>query len=122
MRRLALAVCLLGACSNPSGPERALDGKLIYDRHCARCHGIDGKPTKESPGARDLSNASYMSSLHDDDLRAAIEKGRPPNMPPFAGKFMDPSLKILIAHVRSLSDPELAKVNQAAPKNEAPSD
>lgn len=99
----------LVGCKNPSGPERDLDGKRVYDRHCARCHGLDGRPTKESPGARDLSNRSYMSQLSDDDLRRAIEMGKPPAMPAFGGKFMTPTQKLLIAYVRKLSDPDVAK-------------
>jgi len=102
------------ACSDPAGPETELSGKQVYDRHCARCHGFDGRPNEVSPGARDLSNRSYIDSLGDDKVRAAIMMGRPPmgpDMPPampaFGGQFSDPELKVLIGYVRSLSNPEL---------------
>lgn len=117
-RGLALVAFVLGsslglACENPSGPERALSGKRIYDRNCARCHGLEGRPTKEAPGARDLSNLSYMNSLSDDQIRGMIDKGKPPAMPSFGGRFVEPSMKVLIAYTRSLSDLESTKLNQA---------
>ena len=92
------------ACQSPSGPERELSGKRIYDRNCARCHGLDGKPTSESPSARDLTNRSYVSSLSDEAIRRTIEGGKPPSMPAFGGQFMEPSMKLLVAYVRELAD------------------
>lgn len=97
------ASCLV-ACQSPSGPERELSGKQIYDRNCARCHGLDGKPTSESPSARDLTNRSYVSSLSDEAIRRTIEGGKPPAMPAFGGQFMEPSMKLLVAYVRELAD------------------
>lgn len=107
---VVFAVNLLvgSACQNPTGPERELSGALIYARHCARCHGPDGQGTQEVPAAKDLSNASYMESLSDERLRMIIHNGKPPAMPGFQGQFAEPSLKVLIAFVRSLSRPEAA--------------
>ena len=102
---LVVAGLMLAACESPSGPERELSGKRIYDRNCSRCHGIDGRPTPESPSARDLTIASYVSSLCDDAIRGVIEAGKPPAMPSFRGQFMDPSMKLIIAYVRELSRP-----------------
>ena len=113
---LALAsIALLAGCSDVAGPEQAMSGQQIYQRQCARCHGLDGRPTKASPGARDLSNRSYIESLGDQKIRMAIMQGRPVNagpnqpktMPAFGGQFSEPELKLLIGYVRSLSNPEL---------------
>lgn len=100
-----------------------MSGKQIYERQCARCHGADGRPTKASPTARDLSNRSYIDSLGDDKIRAAIMQGRPvppvpgqpKMMPAFGGQFSDPELRVLIGYVRSLSNPALGP-EQLAPE------
>jgi mono/diheme cytochrome c family protein len=93
------------ACKPPGGPERELSGERIYNRHCARCHGTDGRPTRDSPTARDLTNASYLDALSDDRIRMTVRGGKPPNMPAFGDQFMEPSLKVLVAYVRTLSKP-----------------
>lgn len=104
---LLAAMPLLAACENPTGPERDIEGQQIFDRHCARCHGTDGKGSKESPSAKDLTNLSYMRTLSDERIRMTIHNGRPPAMPGFQGQFAEPSLKVLVAYVRSLSDPSV---------------
>ena len=63
--------------------------------------------------ARDLSNASYMRGLTDDHLRATIRDGRPPNMPSFGDQLMQPSIELVVAHVRSLSDADAEPVGRA---------
>lgn len=116
--RALLLLGLIGpstACSDVAGPEQPLSGKQIYERQCARCHGLDGRPTKASPGARDLTNRSYMNSLDNEQIRMAIMQGRPPMVPPgpeklmpaFGNQFSEPELEVLIGYLRSLSDPEL---------------
>ena len=96
---------MLTACQVPAGPERALEGREIYERHCARCHGIDGKGDASMPAARDLSNAAYMAGRSDDQLRGAIMRGVPPNMPSFGGQFLEPSMKVLVAYIRGFDGP-----------------
>ena len=121
MSSALLLLSLAAGCKPSAGPEQELSGRQIYERHCARCHGEAGKPTVASPGARDLSNRSYMDSLGDKKIRAAIMSGRPPAgpgqppaMPAFGGQFSDPELKVLIGYVRSLSNPELGPVRTTA--------
>lgn len=102
---VVFAASLPAGCQNPTGPERELSGELIYARHCARCHGSDGKGTQEVPTAKDLTNTRYMETLSDERLRMIIHNGKPPAMPAFQGQFAEPSLKVLIAFVRGLSRP-----------------
>ena len=92
-----------------------MSGKQLYQRQCARCHGADGRPTKASPTARDLTNRTYIDSLGDQKIRMAIMQGRPAMaapgqeklMPAFGGQFSEPELKVLIGYVRSLSNSAL---------------
>jgi mono/diheme cytochrome c family protein len=104
---VALGLLGLLGCSNASGPEREMSGKATYDRHCARCHGMDGRPTPLAPTARDLTNRSYMDDLGDRRIQMAIMAGRPPAMPSFGGQFSQPEMDLLVAYVRSLSNPEV---------------
>lgn len=108
----ALLICLAG-CSDAAGPEQPLSGEQLYNRHCARCHGLDGRPTKASPSARDLTNRSYIEQLGNKGIRAAIMAGRPIGMPQdqqlmpaFGNQFSEPELEVLVGYVRSLSNPE----------------
>src|SRR5690606_33976798 len=74
-RSALLAVALvtsLAACSDAAGPEQPMSGEQLYNRQCARCHGLDGRPTKVSPTARDLTNRSYIDSLGNKGIRMAI--------------------------------------------------
>lgn len=100
------ALALLG-CQEPSGPEREISGAKLFVQHCARCHGPDGKGLPEVPGVRDLTDRGLMGMISDDRMRATIRMGKPPNMPGF-GHFSEPTLKVLMAYVRQLSEPELA--------------
>ena len=99
-----LALGLLVGCSEPTGPEKPIDGARLYAQHCARCHGLDGKGLKEVPGVRDLTDASLMGMLTDERVKATIRMGKPPTMPAFT-HFAEPSLKVLVAFVRQLSQP-----------------
>jgi mono/diheme cytochrome c family protein len=102
---VALACALLlSGCSEPTGPEKPLDGARLYAQHCARCHGPDGKGVKEVPGVRDLTDANLMGLLTDDRVKQTIRMGKPPTMPAFT-HFAEPSLKVLVAFVRQLSQP-----------------
>lgn len=116
---LSLGVPALG-CSDAAGPEREMSGKLIYDRHCARCHGFDGRPTPVAPTARDLTNRSYIDTLGDRGLNRAIMAGRPPAMPAFGGQFSQPEMDLLVSYVRGLSNPELGPQRLQPPADGRP--
>lgn len=100
-----LAAGLLVACKEPTGPEREISGAKIFAQNCARCHGMDGKGLPEVTGVRDLTDPGYMSTLSDERIRRAIRAGRPPTMPSFS-HFSEPTLKVLVAYVRRLSEPQ----------------
>jgi mono/diheme cytochrome c family protein len=59
-----LAICALviylGACGGEQSSSGAsnVDGKAVYTRYCALCHGDDGK--REANGAKDIT-VSVMS-------------------------------------------------------------
>lgn len=103
-----LMLALLAGCKEPTGPEREISGAKIFAQNCARCHGLDGKGLPEVAGVRDLTDPGFMSTLGDERIRRTIRAGRPPNMPGFP-HFSEPTLKVLVAYVRRLSEPEPAQ-------------
>ncbi len=104
---LVLGVALVfgvAGCSEPTGPERPIDGPRLYNQHCARCHGVDGKGLPEVPGVRNLTDKNLMEMLSDERIKSTIRMGRPPTMPAFS-HFHEPTLKVLTAYVRQFSEP-----------------
>ena len=81
---------------NPARADAAA-GKKLFERHCAMCHGIDGK------GGRGPSlNRPRLAHAPDDvALKALIADGIPPVMPE-GWLFDDNDLANLVAYVRSL--------------------
>jgi cytochrome c oxidase cbb3-type subunit III len=76
----------------------AAAGKKLFERHCAACHGIEGKGGR-GPA---LNRAKLPHAPDDTALQAVIAGGIPPNMP--EGWFLtDDDVANLAAFVRSLS-------------------
>jgi cytochrome c oxidase cbb3-type subunit III len=72
-------------------------GRRLFERHCALCHGIDGKG-----GRGPALNRVHLAHAPDDTaLKAVIADGIPPNMPE-AWFLNDEDVANLAAYVRSL--------------------
>lgn len=113
MRLLALTISLLilsaetrsapqqfplAPSSPPAKPDVAA-GKLIFEGHCALCHGIDGG------GGRgpSLRRAKLTRASDDEALKSLIENGIAPEMPP--AWFLAPEeIANVAAYVRTLGN------------------
>jgi cytochrome c oxidase cbb3-type subunit III len=88
-------------------------GKKLFERHCALCHGIDGKGGR-GPA---LNRARLTHAPDDAALKSLIADGIPPSMPE-GWLFDDDDLANLVAFVRSLSklpaDPIPGDANRGA--------
>ncbi|HWB81944.1 MAG TPA: cytochrome c [Nannocystaceae bacterium] len=100
---IATALAFVVACNETVGPERDIDGQVLYEQYCARCHGLDGRPVPEQPQARNLADRRIVDSLSDQAIEMMVKNGREPSMPAFRDQFTEASLMVLIAYVRSLS-------------------
>jgi cytochrome c oxidase cbb3-type subunit 3 len=98
----------------PAGNLRgdAASGAALHLKHCAECHGVDGKAEvivmhMDTP-PKDQSDPAYMKTLPDSFLYLAICKGgeavgRDFIMPAWGDLLSDQDIRDLVAQVRTFS-------------------
>lgn len=72
---VAVAAALLVATA---GTAMAVDATALWAKHCASCHGKDGKgktKTGEKLKVRDLTDPAVMATLNKDNVTASMTKG-----------------------------------------------
>ena len=94
----------------PAGSE--MDGAALYARHCASCHGTEGRGNGWNAPNLPVSptnhaDAEAMSKRPDDTLYDGIAAGafvldRSPLMPAFADQLSPLQIRALVAHIRVL--------------------
>jgi mono/diheme cytochrome c family protein len=76
----------------------------LYTRHCASCHGKDGraKTTKSRLRyhARDLTNATWQEKVTDERIFNSIMNGKG-KMPSYAKKLSEREVESLVIYVRA---------------------
>jgi mono/diheme cytochrome c family protein len=106
-----------GAPRQPPSPARPPAGETrspepAYARHCAACHGDQGRGDGWNAAAlavrpATLADAARMSALSDDRLFDTIHAGgyvmnRSPFMPPFGLTLTREEIRALVRHIRTL--------------------
>jgi mono/diheme cytochrome c family protein len=91
-----------------AAPVLAADVKENYDKHCAKCHGPDGRGQTrmgKQAGAKDYTDPKIQAELDDAKAHKSIKEGQKVNgkeaMKPFGDKLSDDEIKALIAHMRA---------------------
>lgn len=99
---MAAAILLGPGCKGDSSP--AAQGAALYNTACSKCHGKGGEggivTTPGGPKSRDLTSASWQSSVTDEELRQLIRDGRGP-MPAFGKIFSVDKIDAIVKHVRT---------------------
>jgi len=106
MKKIILSAMILSLTAAVTAS--AADGKEIWEKSCAKCHGSDGKgQTKmgQKLGAKDLTDAKVQSDLTDDAATKAIKEGVKDSdgktlMKPTDG-LADDEVKALLAYLRT---------------------
>ena len=91
-----------------AGSASGAEVKALYDKHCAKCHGMDGKgKTKmgKQSGVKDYTDPKVQEEMKDDVALKTIkegitEKGKE-RMKPYANELSDADIKALIAYMRA---------------------
>ena len=103
-KALGVAVCL----PLLSSAILAADVAANWTKHCASCHGKDGKGQTKAgrmAGAKDQTDAQYQATLNDEkmfkSIKEGLKEGNKEKMKPFADKLSDEEIKALVGHVRS---------------------
>ncbi len=91
----ASVVVLAAGMVLPVMSMAADSGKDLYDSKCKMCHGADGEKT-----ATPLNADAQKKS--DADLKATIEKGKPPKMPAYGTKLSGEQIDALVKYIRTL--------------------
>ncbi len=101
-----LVVCVPASANAANqGNGKSPGAQQLYARHCASCHGADGR-AKTSKGrfshARDLTDAKWQDDVTDERIFNSIMNGRNVrgNMPAFSDKLKEKDVDELVRYVR----------------------
>lgn len=90
----------------------ATRGGAIYEKECTRCHGAEGV---EGPQVH-IGDGDFLASTGDGFLREAIRHGRAETpMPAFEGTLDSAAIEDVVAFMRSLQPPAVARAAAAQP-------
>jgi mono/diheme cytochrome c family protein len=101
MIMIQISVCYFISAETIAG---AIDGQELYKKHCAICHGNDGKGKTdlgEGLGARDFTDKSFQDSITDEEIIEQITNGTEEKMMPFKDKLTQEEMKALVPVVRA---------------------
>ncbi len=87
-------------------------GKHLYTKYCAVCHGEEGKGDgfnafNLDPKPRDLTDSKYMTALNDERLIETINEGgrgvnKSPLMPSWGGRLTEEEIRYIVSYLRTL--------------------
>jgi mono/diheme cytochrome c family protein len=88
--------------------ESVSDGKRLYQRFCASCHGsnAEGGPGNDLiPAAPDLTDKEWKHGSTDGEIFGVIKNGVPPdlNMVPFGDQMKDTDIWNVVNYLRSVA-------------------
>ncbi|ETX02217.1 MAG: hypothetical protein ETSY1_04335 [Candidatus Entotheonella factor] len=125
----ALCIIAILMTSLAGAQGQAEMGQSIYTRHCARCHGADGRggpmASMLSVPPRNLTDRAYMQARTEEQLFEVIKHGGSAlgvsaTMPGFGQQLSDEQIWDTVAFIRTL--PGAASTARSQPEGAAPGD
>ncbi len=98
--QLALMYLLPVLLLSRPGVAALVDGAVLYQRHCAVCHGAEGSGGVGVP----LNLPDFLAVASDEYLRATLREGRPGRIMPAFSYFDQERVDAIIAYMRSWSE------------------
>jgi len=95
---LALA-CSGGSALLAADPPKE-DGKALYSKKCAMCHGAEGVAKPTAKGSANLNDPEWQKKTADDVIADVIAHGK--NKMPKNDKLTPEQIAALVAYVRTL--------------------
>lgn len=113
---IALGLTAVGLRAQDEGATNDEDAQKAmlanWDRHCASCHGKDGKGNTrmgQRAGVKDYTDPKVVAKMKDEEAFKNVKEGLQVDgkfvMKPFDQKLKDEEIKALIAHIRSFAKP-----------------
>ncbi|MCU1267003.1 MAG: cytochrome c class [Acidobacteria bacterium] len=104
-----LAFVLVGVAHNAmpasiDAHETADDSSALFAKHCADCHGKDGRAKgfkAKAKGTRNLTDPQWQDRVSDERIFNAINNGKG-RMPAFGKKLSETQVNSLVQYVRGL--------------------
>jgi len=108
MKKLAILAFAMVVCAAISA--NAADAKENWTKHCAKCHGEDGKGETamgKKYAVKDYTDAKVQEKMKDEEIVKATKEGvkdaeGKTKMKAFADVLSDDEVKALVKHIRGL--------------------
>ncbi len=99
MRRTLALLALLALVLVPALAEG--DGKALYDKKCALCHGKDGVAKKMAKGSANLNDPQWQKTATLEGIRKDIAEGKG-KMPKYQQKLSAEEINLIAEYVKTL--------------------
>lgn len=101
---LVCATMRLSALSVQKNSPQTTETSVLYDKHCASCHGKDGQAKTfkaKFNHARNLTDAKWQEEVTDERIFNSISNGKG-KMPAWGKKLSDDQINELVKFIRKM--------------------
>jgi mono/diheme cytochrome c family protein len=105
-RILLVGLFLVASGSGARAFAQAVDGKVVYDANCKKCHGATGTPSATMQKKFEkitAFDAAFMTKRSDDSVVTVLTKGKGEGMKSFKDKMTKDEMTAVAKYVRELA-------------------